>query len=672
MMQALFSPAVALMNRLRYTSKFFLLGAAVFLVMLVLLFTVYTNLQRDIDTAQRELSGLQMLKPINRMVQFMQQHRGLSSGVLNGNEAMKDKRAAKEKDVVEALAATDAILSAKLRGTETWKQVRQDWESIRRDGLTWAPPENIKRHSAMIDKVLVFMVDVADETELTLDPAMDTYYFMDTVVTKMPAMLEPLGITRARGTGVLTKKELSPQLRIDISSLVAQMAGTLRSQNANLAKVALYAPTLQGALGGPTKEFSDGVDKVFALVRDDILGEKFATAPQDYFAMTTQIIDIGYKMMFDTLIPQFEQQLLARKAKAQQVLYFDLALAGVVMLLVAYLGVGTYYSVLGSVNVFSQGARRMAEGDLTATFETVGSDELHAAGRDFNDMATAFRRLLGRIQSDVQQLRSAAQQLAASSHQISGSASTQSDSASSMAAAVEQMTVGVDHIAKNAQDAQSYSHSSDEMAAEGVRIVDGVVNEIQEIAQTVNQSAVAVEALGQQSDQISAIVGTIKEIADQTNLLALNAAIEAARAGEAGRGFAVVADEVRKLAERTAKSTQEIAGMIAAIQSGTATAVSSMKRGVERVAIGVEQAQLAGSNIVQVQAQSRQVVEAVSEITVALREQAAASTEIAQNVERIAQMAEENNAAADGNASTADNLSRLAETLSGEVARFRT
>ncbi|QRM19428.1 HAMP domain-containing protein [Dechloromonas sp. TW-R-39-2] len=672
MMKSLFSPAVALMNRLRYSSKFLLLGVAVSCVIVTLLLTVFVTLNRDIETARQEIAGLQMLKPMNKMVQFMQQHRGLSSGVLNGNEAMKEKRAAKEKDVAEAVLATDAGLSPTLRQMPAWKAIRDDWEAVRSQGLSWTPAENIKRHSQMIDKALVFMVEVADETQLTLDPAMDTYYFMDTVVTKMPAMLEPLGITRARGTGVLTKKELTGQQRVDVASLVAQMTSTLRAQNNNLQKVMRMAPALQPSLSGPAKEFSDGAEKVFALVRDDILGEKFATPPQEYFALTTQVIDLGYKVMYEVLIPQFEKQLNERVNESRRILWLNALAALIVMLVVAYLSIGTYYSVINSVNVFSQGARRLADGDLTIHFETAGQDELHAAGVDFNDMAAAFRQLLGRIQSDVQQLRGAAEQLATSSQEISTSTGAQSDSASSMAASVEEMTVGVDHIARNAQDAQSYSRESDEVAANGSRIVQNVVNEIQGIASTVNQSAAAVEALGQQSDQISAIVGTIKEIADQTNLLALNAAIEAARAGESGRGFAVVADEVRKLAERTAKSTQEIAGMIGSIQSGTATAVSSMKQGVERVATGVEQAQLAGDAIEKVQQQARQVVDSVSEITVALREQASASTEIAQNVERIAQMAEENNAAACGNANTATKLRELAETLSKEVARFRT
>jgi methyl-accepting chemotaxis protein len=671
-MRALFLPAVALMNRLHFRAKFIFLGSALVVVLLVLLATLYDNLSRDIRTAEHELAGLQMLKPMNRVVQFMQQHRGLSSGVLNGNAAMEERRAAVAKEVERALQETDAILSPGLRSSPVWQAIRGEWTEIGRQGLNWSAAENLARHSRTIGSILGFMVELADETELTLDPAIDTYYFMDTVVDKMPAMLEPLGIMRARGTGALSSQELTLDTRREIVALLEGLSGTLREQNANLEKTMKYAPELRAVLSGPGGEFTAATGKVFALVREDILDERFQTSAADYFALTTQVIDLGYRIMYDTLIPQFEKQLEKRQADAERVLLLQGVLATLVTLLVAYFGIGAYYSVIDTVEVFSAGARRMADGDMTVHFATEGNDELHAAGCDLNDMAASIRALLARIQDDVGELRNAAGELASSSHQISHSAGSQSDSASSMAASVEQMTVGVDHIARNAQDAESYSRESDRVAGESGETVRRVVAEIQGIAESVNHSAASVEALGQQSDRISTIVGTIKDIADQTNLLALNAAIEAARAGESGRGFAVVADEVRKLAERTAKSTQEIAGMIAAIQSGTATAVDSMKRGVARVGLGVVEAQRAGESIDQVQEHARRVVEAVSEITVALREQAAASTEIAQNVERIAQMAEQNNAAAGSNAHTADGLRQLAETLNGEVGRFHT
>ena len=671
-MNGLFLPAVALMNRLRFRAKFIFLGSALVVVMLVLLYTIFLNLSRDIKSAENELAGLQMLKPMNRAVQFMQQHRGLSSGVLNGNEGMKDGRASKEKEVLAAIVETDAGLSPVLRDNPLWQGVKADWAEISSKGMTMPPPENLKRHSAMIAKVLTFMVDLADQTQLTLDPAIDTYYFMDTVVAKMPAMLEPMGVMRARGTGVLSAQELSLDQRRDITALLERMIGTLRIQNANLEKVMKFTPALRDVLAGPTQVFTQESEKIFKLVHEDIMLEKFETKPADYFAMTTGVIDLGYKMMFETLMPQFEKQLNFRKTQAEYILLFQAALSCLVLLVVGYFGFGAYYSVIGTVETFSSGAKRMADGDMTTQFSTAGVDELHAAGEGLNNMAASVRALLCRIQIDVSSLHRASGDLVSSSHQISSSAGSQSDSASSMAASIEQMTVGVDRIAQNAQDAESYSQESERVAAEGSKIVQQVVVEIQGIADTVNLSANAVAALGRQSNEISAIVGTIKDIADQTNLLALNAAIEAARAGETGRGFAVVADEVRKLAERTAKSTQEIAGMIAAIQAGTATAVESMTQGVDRVAAGVLEAQRAGETIGLVQVRSRQVMEAVSGITISLHEQASASTEIARNIESIAQMAEENNAAARNNADTADGLRQLAETLSGEVAHFRT
>jgi methyl-accepting chemotaxis protein len=195
---------------------------------------------------------------------------------------------------------------------------------------------------------------------------------------------------------------------------------------------------------------------------------------------------------------------------------------------------------------------------------------------------------------------------------------------------------------------------------------------MRKISDAVQSSSQIVEDLGRQSDHITSIVNTIKEIADQTNLLALNAAIEAARAGEQGRGFAVVADEVRKLAERTSLSTKEISEMVAKIQNGTRCAVSSMQAGVHQVSSGVELANQAGNSINQIRDGSLRVSAVVNGISDSISEQSVASTDIAQQLEAIAQMSEESAIAVRQTAESARHLQTLSTDLRQMVAQFKT
>ena len=313
----------------------------------------------------------------------------------------------------------------------------------------------------------------------------------------------------------------------------------------------------------------------------------------------------------------------------------------------------------------------IAAGDLSQEVPDAGNDEIGQILAKMAVMRGNLRDLVGALRGNVASLHQASRDLSTSANRSAQTSEEQSEAASSMAASVEQLSVSIDQVEEHALDARNTTLNSGTQSAEGGRIIHEAAAEMEHIADTVNATAGTIRQLEDFSGQISSIVNVIRDIADQTNLLALNAAIEAARAGEQGRGFAVVADEVRKLAERTGKSTQEITQMINKIQQGTQQAAQEMEAGVQRVNEGVSLARQAGDSVTGIRTGSEQVTRAVDDINLALKEQAVAARDIAQKVERIAQGAEENSATVAQTAASARQLEALAGELQAVAARFR-
>ncbi|MCM8595260.1 methyl-accepting chemotaxis protein [Accumulibacter sp.] len=439
----------------------------------------------------------------------------------------------------------------------------------------------------------------------------------------------------------------------------------------NLERTSHHNPDLRTRLEASIGDMGSATARMTALVNQDILSGTYATPPGEYFALTTASLEKGYQEMFETLFPTLGQLLQQRIDNATRKLVLSFALSAGILLLYAYVSVGLYYATIGSINRLAENTRTIATGDLNVHVDLGTRDELKLVGDGLNEMVLAFRGLIENVHRGAREVLEATRALAGSAANIRSGSERQSDSAATMATAIDEMRTAVERLSGSAQDANQIAIRAGTLSTDGGRVVGDVVGEIERIADVVNGSARIIADLGARSDKISAIVNVIKDIADQTGLLALNAAIEAARAGESGRGFAVVADEVRKLAERTTRSTREIAAMIDAIQDGTREAVASMTLGVSRVADGVALATQAGRAIGEIGGNAAQVVDRVAQITAALHAHSVASAEIARNVETVARMAEDNRGAVAENAATAAQLQHLSESLEAEVRRFR-
>ncbi len=308
--------------------------------------------------------------------------------------------------------------------------------------------------------------------------------------------------------------------------------------------------------------------------------------------------------------------------------------------------------------------RTATELDFTERMEGLANDEIGRTLAAYNELLAKLRASFSEIQMASARMAAAAAEVNSTSRDIAENSKTQSDASTGMAAAVEELTVSISMVATQAHDASVHTQESRTKADRGAEVILSTVSGIQTISESVRQTSSRIDALRNDSASISSVANIIKEIAEQTNLLALNAAIEAARAGEQGRGFAVVADEVRKLAERTTKSTLEISTLLTQMQGSAKQAVDSMAVAVHEVDAGVANAQLAGQSIAEIKEGSSAVVAVVEEISEAVREQSAASTSISQRIEQIAQMTERNTAAA---ASTAEAVNRMTE-MSREIA----
>jgi methyl-accepting chemotaxis protein-2 (aspartate sensor receptor) len=356
---------------------------------------------------------------------------------------------------------------------------------------------------------------------------------------------------------------------------------------------------------------------------------------------------------------------------ATRIQWILLAAAVVCALLLAGLVVWILKSTLAPLQATSHAIARVAQGDLSVRLQVSTDDEIGAIQNDVNAMVTNLTEIMRQTTATAQDVSSAALQLQSTAGSMADNAEHVAGQVGSVATASEEMAATSNEIAMNCHQAVEAAKRANETAERGKNVVQDTVAAMGRIADRASHSATAVQSLGTRSDQIGAIVATIEDIADQTNLLALNAAIEAARAGEQGRGFAVVADEVRALAERTTRATREIGEMIKAIQTETRESVQAMTAAVEEVERGTADATSSGAALDAILQEIADVTMQINQIATAAEEQNATTGEITGNITRISDTVQETSSGAHQTATAASQLSELSGRLQQLVGRFR-
>ncbi|MCQ2030140.1 methyl-accepting chemotaxis protein [Stutzerimonas zhaodongensis] len=675
-MKSLLYPAIALMNRLSFGMKFSLISVLFFVPMLATNFYLVRDAYDEFVGTRTELRSLELMGNALQLRRGIEDWKDLVEieGIIGQTGEVQA--------LVSRLAKAEQELSALMQSltpvSDNPEQVAEF--NLRRDELDAALREAQSQQSlqtktvmarAVLGKAQVMIKLIASQSGLSQDTQRDVRLLAELLTSVTPTITAVLGEGRAIGSYTFGQGYLNSDASNKLDGLLLELEKQQAQYAAQLQDVLGSSPAAQRQLEGQATASRGSLQASNDIFQDQVIMAEALDLPwESFYDLISAEMAKTYSFN-DAILGFLDEELEQRLAQKQMVMILMLAALALIFVLVVYLYSAFYMSTRASLRSLGAIMDRVAAGDMTARFKVQSRDELGELGQVFNESVAKIRELIERVGQTVGEVERQASRVETVSGESNLTVSEQRGQIEQVATAMNEMSATAQEVATSAEAAVGSAQSVNQETVSGRALVDAQVSGIGRLAAEIEQSVNVINQLASDSKAISQVLDVIKGVAEQTNLLALNAAIEAARAGEQGRGFAVVADEVRSLAKRTQQSTEEIEQMIGRLQGGVGAAVKTMHSSHSMAEETVNQSAQVQQALENILGAVGVIVDQNQQIAAAAEEQTAVAHDIDRNIVAINEAGQRTAEGAGQTEQASRELTELVGRLQQLIGAFR-